>query len=348
MIHPARALSRRTLLGAAAVTPLAGVLAGCSSDQPAAEAGGPPDRVTYLTNFGGLGRDSYAWLALERGYFAEANLEVVIEPGSGTNPNVQALLAGQAQFASVDLAGAAITRIEQDGFTTIAAIHQRPLAAVMAYADSGIGSPADLSGRSVGLPSGAVTELLFPAYAELALGPNAEKVEQVSLEPAALVPALASGQVDAIGQFVVGRPLIQAAGGGREVVVLPYDEFLDDLYGVGLCTSVDLVERDPQLCTRFRDALLRGLEAAMADPALAGRVLAEHNPEADPEVAAAEMELMAPYSQVTETGRPLGHIDPARLARHIALLSAVGLLGFNPGLTPDDLASFALVPGGES
>lgn len=345
--NPSLTVSRRGLLGASLAVPLAGALTSCGDATPDGSNASAPEPVTYLTNFGTLGRDSYAWLAARRGLYEQAGLAVSIEPGSGTNPNLQALLAGQAQFAAVDLAGAAIAATEQDGFVAIAAIQQRPLAAVMAYADSEIASPADLAGRQVGLPSGAVTELLFPAYLEAAVGVSPGQVEQVSLEPAGLVPALASGRVDAIGQFVVGEPLIAAAGRGRDVVVLPYDEYLGDLYGVGLFTTVELAAADPELCVRFRDALLGGLELAMAEPAAAGQVLADEYPETDPEVAAAEMAAMTPYSEPLGPGVPLGQIDGSRMARHIALLSSVGLLGRNPVLEPEDLADFSLVPGAD-
>jgi NitT/TauT family transport system substrate-binding protein len=337
-------VSRRTLgLGAASVTVAAGLLAACGREDPAPAADGPPDQVTYTTNFGQLGRDAYAYVALEKGFFSEANLEVTIEPGSGTNPNLQALLGRQVQFTAVDMAGAIIARSEQAGFVALAAIQQLPLAAVMTYADSGIRVPQDLPGRSVGFPAGAVTELLFPAYAQLA-GIDLDAVEQVGLDPPQLVPALAAGRVDAIGQFVVGEPLVAAAGEGREVVVLPYSEYVTDLYGVALFTTTALAEQDPDLCVRFRTALLRGLEYAMANPAEAGQILARYAPEADPEVAAAETELMIPYARVLEPDHTLGWLDEARVARGLAVMQA--LSQSEPGLTPTDLVAFALTPGG--
>lgn len=336
-------LSRRTLLGAAASVPAAGLLTACSGEDEPAAAGGPADAVTYVTNFGQLGRDAYAYVALNKGFFTEANLDVTIEPGTGTNPNLQALLGGQAQFTTVDMAGAIIARNEQEGFVALAAIQQLPLAAIMTFGDSGITVPQELAGSSVGFPVGAVTELLFPAYAELA-GIDLGAVEQVPLEPPQLVPALAAGQVDAIGQFVVGQPLVAAAGDGREVVVLPYSEYLLDLYGVGLFTTSTATEQDPDLCTRFRDALLRGLEYALDNPAEAGAILAEYAPEANPEVAAAEVELMVPYAQVLEPGRELGWLDEAKVIRGIAVMEALGQT--EPGLEPADLVAFALTPGG--
>lgn len=348
MIPSHARLQRRTLLGAGLAVPAA--LAACSGEDEPATASGPPDQVTYATNFGQLGRDAYAYVALDKGFFSEANLDVTIEPGSGTNPNLVAMLSGRAQFAAIDWAGAIIsygqTVQDQDGesalaegYVGVAAIQQLPLAAVMTYADSGITSVYDLPGRSVGFPAGAVTELLFPAYAQIA-GIDLDAVEQVGLEPLQLVPALAAGRVDAIGQFVVGEPLVAAAGDGREVVVLPYSEFLTDLYGVGLFTTTSLAEDNPDLCVRFRDALLRGLRYALDNPDEAGQILAGHNAEMDPAVAAGEVAAMIPYAEVLEPDRRLGDIDEVRLVRGLGIVQAVGLS--QPGIKPDDLVAWDL------
>jgi NitT/TauT family transport system substrate-binding protein len=349
MISPDVRLHRRTLLGAAAAAPAAIALAACSDDEPAT-ASGPPDKVTYTTNFGQLGRDAYAYVALDKGFFAEANLDVTIEPGAGTNPNLVALLSGRAQFTVIDMAGAIISHgntvedreggsAEAEGYAALAAIQQLPLAAVMAYDDSGIASVHDLPGRRVGFPAGAVTELLFPAYVQIA-GVDLGEVELVSLDPPQLVPALAAGRVDAIGQFVVGESLVAAAGDGREVVVLPYSEYVTDLYGVTLFTTTALAEQEPDLCVRFRTALLRGLEYAMANPSEAGQILAEHNPEADPEVAASEVAAMIPYAQVLEPNRQLGDLDEVRMVLSLGIMQGAGLS--RPGMHPDDLVAWEL------
>jgi len=74
-----------------------------------------------------------------------------------------------------------------------------------------------------------VTELLLRAFLE-GTGVPVGEVEQVPIEGSGLVSALPSGQVDAIGQFVVGRSLVEAAGGGWGGNA-PYDVVRPGLYG---------------------------------------------------------------------------------------------------------------------
>lgn len=337
-------LSRRALLGAASAVPVAGLLAACSGDdEPASSENGEPDQVTYLTSFGQLGRDAYPYLAQKLGYFSEAGIEVTIEPGTGTQGNAQTLLGGQAQFAAFDMSGAAIAAdAGTTGFTAFAAIHQLPPVAIMA-ANPDIRTPADLQGRTVGIAPGTVTELLFGTWLELA-GANPDEVEVVPVPPPDLVTALASEQVDAIEQFVMGQPLVANAVGG-EVQVLPYSDFLTDLYGVVITTTTEIAETNPDLCIRFRDALLRGLASALENPQEAAEALAENAPETNVEVAAQELELMRSYSQ--PLSGPLGTIDPVRLGRSISLLQSAGAISADTTLQPEDLIEPSLVPSDE-
>lgn len=47
------------------------------------------DKVTYLTAFGAVGRDAFAWVAQEKGYFKESGLDVTIQLGAATGENLK-------------------------------------------------------------------------------------------------------------------------------------------------------------------------------------------------------------------------------------------------------------------
>ncbi|HET6213823.1 MAG TPA: ABC transporter substrate-binding protein, partial [Micromonosporaceae bacterium] len=127
------------------------------------------EQVTYLTGFGLLGQDAYAFLARDKGYFRDVGLDVDIKPGAGTGENLKLLLAGQATFAIVDLTGALLAYGGgARGFTAVAAIHQRSVSCIIALRGSGIAAPRDLAGHTVGYQPGGVNYTLFPVYAKLA------------------------------------------------------------------------------------------------------------------------------------------------------------------------------------
>lgn len=325
--------------------------AGCS-DKPTGStdtAGGaqPLEKVTYLTSFGTFGRDAYAYVAKEKGYFKDAGFDVDIKPGAGTGDNIKLVLGGQAQFTPIDLTGGLLTAGNNGGkdagFTAVAGIQQRTMAAIVTLEGNGIASPKDLEGKKLADLPGSVVRNLFPTYAKLA-NVDASKVTWVNGTPQTLMGTLAGGQVDGIGQFVVGKPTIESITKGKRAVLLPYSDYLQDLYGNALITSTSYAQANPEKVKKFSAALLKGLEDAIANPIEAGEILKKTVPTANPAAAAAELQLMASFVRSEASGVPVGALDNQRVARSIAILQGAGAIP--AGLTPERVVSFDLVPRG--
>ncbi|MCW6009616.1 ABC transporter substrate-binding protein [Micromonospora sp. CPCC 205371] len=335
----------RTVAVAALVTTLAAV-AGCSSDDPEQTGGDTAaDKlvsVTYLTSFANFGRDSYAWVALEKGFFRDAGFDVTIQKGQGTGGNIQAVLSGKAHYTPIDLTGGLlyVGKNQTKDFTAVAAIQQRTMAAIATTDDKGIKSPKDLEGKTLADTPGSVVRNLFPTYAKLA-NIDEKKVTWVDGEAATLIATLGSGKVDGIGQFVVGRPTI-AAVTKKNPVFLPYSDLLTDLYGNVLIAPTKLAKEKPEEVKRFTGALLKGLEYALANPKEAGELLKKNEPTANPVAAQAELELMTSFVRSAGSGDKLGVIDVQRVARTIAILQGAGQIPH--GLTPESIVSVDLTP----
>jgi len=333
------------ILAVTAVAALSMAAAACSgSAEPrGSDAQKPIDKVKYSTSFGNFGREAYVYVAIEKGYFADAGIEVTVTAGNGTGDVLTKMAGGQIDFAPVDGTGflLQVGAGKVKDITAVAAIQQRSLAAIMTLEDRGITSPKDLEGRTVGDPQGSTIGLLFPMYAKLA-GIDAAKVKFVNL-PAPQLPAnLAAGSVDTIGQFVVGKPTIEKAAGGKKTVLLPYSDYLTDLYGNMLVTSSKTAKDKPDLVKRFRDALMKGLQYAVDNPTEAGQILNKNQPTQNAEVAAGELTLMAAYVRSASSGVPVGAMDSQRVARCIAILQGANMIP--AGLTPEQVVSFDLTP----
>lgn len=338
----------RTVAVAALATALA-LVSGCSSDSDKsgdtkAAGGATLEKVTYLTSFGNFGRDSYAWVAKDKGFFKEAGFEVDIKPGQGTGFILQAVTGGQADFGPVDLTGAILQmgNGQARDFVGVAGIQQRTMAAIVSVEGKNIATPKDLEGKKLADTPTSVVRNLFPTYARLA-GIDASKVTWVNGEAQTLMGTLASGQVDGIGQFVVGQPTV-AAVTKKKPVVLPYSNVMQDLYGNVLITSTKIAKEKPEMVKRFTAALLKGLEYSLANPDEAGQILKKNVAAANEQAAAAELQLMAAYVRSSNSGTAIGTLDQGRVAKSIALLQGAGALKQN--LTPDQLIDFNLVPKG--
>jgi NitT/TauT family transport system substrate-binding protein len=327
---------------AAAVAVLA-LLGGCGdSEKPAADATTGPEQVTYLTGVSVQGREAYVYVAMEKGFFREAGFEVDVKPGNGTNQNLQLLQSGQADFAIVDITAALIEygKGTFTDFTVVSAIHQRNLACLMALEGSGIAKPQDLAGKRIAYIPGGVVKTLFETYASKA-GVDGSKIQWVNVPAQQMGQNLAAGSIDAATQFVVGTPGIEAAAKGRKAVVLPFSDFLPDLYGNGLAVGAKSAKDDPARIRRFNEAMLKGLAYAIDNPAEAGQIYAKYQKIQPQPVAAAEVTLMGPY---VKGGAAVGALDVQRVTNNIAVIKDAGVIP--NAVKPEDVVSFDLAPKG--
>jgi NitT/TauT family transport system substrate-binding protein len=334
-------------VAAALATTMVAAAAGCSSDDSdSASAGGTQslEKITYLTSFGTFGRDAYAYVAKDKGYFKDAGFDVDIKPGNGTLENLKAVVGGQAQFTPLDLTGLLLAAGQAKdpitGFTAVAGIQQRTMAAIISLQGLGVTTPKDLEGKTLADSPSSVVRNLFPTYAKLA-GIDYKKVTWQNGTPQTLMGTLASKKVAGIGQFVVGKPTVEAIA-KTPAVVLPYSDYLQDLYGNVLVTSAQYAQASPDKTKKFTAALLKGLSDSITNPAEAGTILKKYVPTANPQAAAAELQLMGPFVKSEASGVPVGALDSQRVARSIAILQGSGQI--QPGLTPEKVIDFDLVP----
>jgi len=341
MIRRSRVLAA-TLLAAVLVTASA-----CSSSDDdkgtTGSAGGSGDlkKVTYVTAFGAVGRDAFAWVAKEKGFFKDAGIDVDIQKGAGNVQNLTLIKSGQAQFAALDFTGAEI-QAGTGKFTNwraVAAIHQQTLVSIMTTADTGITKPTDLNGKTVATASGSVSELLFPAYAKLA-GLDPKTVKLTGAQSTALNGLMAQRKVDGLSTFLLSKKALETVS-KKDVVVMPYSEFLSDLFGNAIIANENLISSDKDLVKKFTDAAMKGLQYSLDHPEEAAAILHKAEPTAAEPAAIGEINAMKPYVS-SPNGAPLGHLDQERVARSIAILQGNGLMP--AGLTPEKVVDFSFIP----
>ncbi|MFJ6893049.1 ABC transporter substrate-binding protein [Streptomyces hokutonensis] len=327
----------------AAATLLAAVA--CGSNSPSKSTSSAKDKLTYVTAFGAAGRDAFAWVAEQKGYFRQAGIDVKIELGKAAGENLKALASGKAQFTSLDLTGAMISAGAKNStayrdFRAVLAIHQRTLVSIMAMQGSGISTPKDLTGKKIAAAANSVNQLLFPGYAKLA-GIDTAGIHWIAVQPVQLGPALASGKADALSTFLIGRPTIEKAtvqARSKHVVVFPYSTYLPDLFGNATVTTASLAAKQPDLVKRFRTALLKGLKYTIQHPDEAGKLLHAKHPETDAAAATQEIELMTPAVTAEGTAN-IGVITEARMQGALTSLEKAGVI--QAGMTPQDVVDFA-------
>jgi NitT/TauT family transport system substrate-binding protein len=334
---------RRSVIALMAVLGLA-LVSACNGGNNGGQADNGLQKVNYLTSFNTFGREAYAYVALDKGYFKDAGFDVKITPGTGTVDVMKLVAGGQADYGIGDFTAVVITLGKQKlPVTTVGMIHQRSLAAIMSLKGYGIEKPQDLVGKTIADQPGSTNTVMFPVYAK-AVHIDPKSVTFLPSPPPALPKLLASGKVKGIGQFVVGKPLIQKADPShREPVTLSYGDVLPELYGNAIITRSDLAKDHPDQVKKFTGALLKGLQDTVNDPSGSAAILKKYVPDTDLAVATSELEIMKKYTEPDNFDGPLGDVDVNRVKTIISLLEQSTAIQ-KGAVTPDDVVTMSLAP----
>ena len=296
-----------------ALVALALTLFGAASEAIAA------DKVTFVTDFGFLGRHAYYFVALEKGYYRDANIDIDIVRGQGSADAVKQVAAGTAQFGFADTAAVILSRAnDQVPVKMVAIVYDKAPHAIFALKESGISKPKDLEGRNVADAAASSIPRMFPAYAKAAKI-DASKVKWTVVNSDAIAATLALGRADAVGYYTISEALLRKAIGSKELVILTYADAGLDFYSNGIIADEKLIASNPDLVKRFVTATLRGLRDAIADPEAAAKILHKHHREV--EVAIGTAEVKAVSGLVRKPVDKAGMIELSRMQATVDIVS---------------------------
>jgi len=279
------------------------------------------DDVTLITDFGYNGRHAYFFVAIEKGYYKDADLDVKVVRGQGSVDAIRQVGANNAIVGFADAGSLVLARgNDQTPVKLVSIVYAKPPQAVFCREDSGIKQPKDLEGASIANPAGGATVDMFPVYAKAA-GFDASKVKWIVAGSDSLPGLLAGNRVPCVGQFTVGEPLLRMQAAPAKLVRFAFADAGVSFYGNGLIATDNTIATKADVVRRFVAATIRGMKDAFARPDEAGRIMNKYHPAIDVAVAEGETKAVAELAQVE--GRELGLIDPARIEDTINVVNSV-------------------------
>lgn len=196
------------------------------------------------------------YVALEKGFYREAGLEVDIREGG---PAIDAMLdvaSGKSDFG-VCSTGVLLQQTGQVKVVVLGVIFQHSAASILVPSRSRINSLPELAGRRLMDASGSddLAAMLKQQGVDYATLPRIEHTGN-ALD-------LVAGKADAMVSYVTNEPFSLEQNG------IPYRSFTPrtfgfDFYGDNLCATEERSKRDPVLTRAFLSASLRGWEYALA------------------------------------------------------------------------------------
>jgi NitT/TauT family transport system substrate-binding protein len=325
-------LDRRTWLAQAAMGLLAPALS--------AAQGRPLQSVTVVLDWDGAQPQHMPyWLARERGWYAEQGLSVRIQPGRGSGQVAQLVAAGQAEFGQMTPVVLAQTVAKQKApLKMVGVTFQRDTIALKYFKASGIKTPKDLEGRTVGLVPGTVNELLWGAFARAA-GFDTEKVKVVGADFRTYASSFAAGQIEATNSLLGYHDNVRLTRQGRAVGEFVYSDYLP-MVGFGLVTSTRTLTERPELVRRMVratqkawDHLLRSPREAVAEAARIITRNVEGTSDAEDLIVEASLQVIPRLMRSKASdGKPPGWSHPGDWGKMVAVLEQQDRLPRTPAV----------------
>ena len=235
------------------------LLAACQADEPA-----QPEMVAIQLPMGYIADPQFApfYVAQERGYFAEAGFDVTFEYIFETE-GVSLVGATERPFAIVSGDQVLLARAQSVPVVYVMEWFQKFPIVVVSKVEAGIENPADLNGRTVGLPGffGASYVGYLGLLSASGLQPDEVKANDIGFNQ---VESLLTDQSEAVVGYANNEP-VQLAAQGVPVNIIQVSDTID-LVANGIITNETVMAENPELVERFVGAVLRGLADTLADP----------------------------------------------------------------------------------
>ncbi|MCS7088106.1 MAG: ABC transporter substrate-binding protein [Thermoflexales bacterium] len=276
-------------------------------------------------------------IALDRGYFAEEGLSVVIDRGTGSAGTVTKVASGAYEMGYADINSMIEFNVKNPdkALRAIAMVYNTAPMTVFTLKRNNINTPKDLEGKKIGAPAGDAGRRLFPLFAK-ATGIDPNKIEWVTMEPALREPTLAKGDVDAITAFYASGwfGLLRNNVPPEEIVAFMYKDHGLPLYGNAVMASPKFLAENEAAVKGFLRALTRGWQEAIANPEAAIEILKRREPLIDGEIELQRLKMVIANHFVTDEVRRngFGAVDKERLQRAIDLVAEGFALPTKPSI----------------
>jgi NitT/TauT family transport system substrate-binding protein len=282
--------------------------------------------VRFVLDFLLQGQQSPFVLGRERGYYAAQKVNLTaFDPGRGGADSITKVASGTHDIGFGDLSAMIEFNARNPGRELIAVLlvyDQAPLS-LISLKKSGITKPTDLMGRKGGAPSVDATYRLFDVFARVN-GIDPSRVQWTTVQPQVREPLLVRGEIDFAAAWVMTAvPSLIGLGVKRDDInVMMLRDHGLDLYANAVFTTPAFAKQHPDAVRGFVKATVQSWQNAAADPDAAVAALERTEPLSDPAVELGRLKAALEFvvtPGVRKTG--IGHVDPARLAKHIDIVT---------------------------
>ncbi len=300
------------------------LLAACGP-QPAPATDDPgPNELTHIDlGVGFIPNVQFApfYVAQAKGFYAAEGLDVSLEYGF-ENDFVALTAQGERQFAIASGDQVILARSQGLPIVYVMKWYNRYPVGVAALANSGISSPKDLNGHTVGIPG-----LFGASYVAWKGLVYAAGVDEASIDLQEIgftqAEALNQGKVDAAVVYIANEP-VQLTQAGEAVNVIQVSDYLN-LVSNGIVTNEKLIKENPDLVRRMVRASLKGVAYTIDHPEEAFEITRTFIPDMTDDDAPTQRKVLDASIELWRTDAP-GITGPQNWADSVEFMRQSGLI----------------------
>lgn len=303
----------------------------------------PLQKVTIRTDFTPAGTHGALHLALVKGWFKDAGLDVDLQDGKGSINTIQLVASSEVDFGQLSVSLVPTARQSGMKVVSVACFARRTDFAVLVPTDSPIKRAQDLKGKKIVVFPQSPWIPIIDTFLHNA-GLTKDQVTILTVDANAMLPVYSSGQADAVmtlGPFSL--PILAKTRPSRAIDAADYGIVLPAL---GLVTREDVIASHPDTVRKVVTTTVRAwkyIRDGHVDEAVQAIIKDRPDAQLDPKVLAGQITGYFGYFDTPNSkGKPIGWQSEKDWAAAVKLLTNAGVI--KPGMKVSDIYTNKFVP----
>ena len=288
-----------------------------------------PTSIRFRNDWKWEGPAAPLLMALDRGWYAEAGLDVAVDTGMGSREAIPRVAhGGNWHFGSADINSLIKFRDRNPDLlpTAVMMVYNKPPFAIIGRKSLGVTAPKDLKGKILGAPASDGAYAQWYTFARA----NGIDASNVTIEiigypvrdaSLAACDMLAAGRVNAVAGYSFSSLLYLKARGvsDEDITLIHMHERGLDLYGNVIIVNPKFAQANPAAVRAFVAVTVRAYLETAKDPEGAVKHVLNHNDTVREEVELERLEMALMRNIITDEVRAngFGAVDMERLERSI-------------------------------
>lgn len=264
------------------------------------------------------------YVALDKGWYREEGIDLTIIPGGPDQDSVNLVTNGTRDFGTALLADLTVAVQNDKPVIGIAQIQQQNGLLLLAKKSSGIQSPKDFTGKTVGVWLGSWEAQFDALMAQQGIAPDQFSLVSQGYSMAAFI----NDELDVASAMVYNEyyTVLESGISKDNLNIIDYADYGLDFPGDTLFTSKTTAEQNPELCIGMVRASLKGWQYAIEHPEEAVDIVLKYD-QTGVQTKEHQLSMMNEIAKLVQVqGRQVGRSDESVLKRTIDTLLEFGIL----------------------